>query len=360
VTTPEIDGSPSNERPGSLELEQLHELDAAREEWNELAEQTGNLFSTWEWHSLWWRHFGSARTLLATLCRSSAGQLVAVLPLYLWRGRPLRVVRLVGHHVGDQLGPICRPSDRRAVSEALTAALSRYEADIFLGEHLPGDEKWGALLDAKVLKRDASPALRVDGASWDEFLASCSSNLRSQIRARERRLAREHDIRYRLTASRDELQNDLDTLFALHKLRWGGQATTFARYEEFHRDFAACALDRGWLRLWSLEIDGQPRAAWYGFRFAGIQSFYQSGRDPAWDRSSVGSVALMHSIRDAFADGMSEYRFLRGDEPYKYRFATSDRGVETIGIARGLASRAALAAAGVARRSRLLKDVISP
>jgi CelD/BcsL family acetyltransferase involved in cellulose biosynthesis len=294
------------------------------------------------------------------MCRSSAGQLVAILPLYLWRGRPLRVVRLVGHHVGDQLGPICRPGDRRAVSEALTAALSRFDADVFVGEHLPGDEKWGALLGAKVLKRDASPALRVDGASWDEFLASCSSNLRSQIRVRERRLARQHDIRYRLTASRDELETDLDTLFALHRLRWDEEATTFAKYEAFHRDFAACALDRGWLRLWFLEIDNQPRAAWYGFRFAGVQSYYQAGRDPAWDRSSVGSVVLMHSIRETFDDGMSEYRFLRGDEPYKYRFATSDQGVETIGIARGLASRTALAAVDMARRSRVLKEVISP
>jgi CelD/BcsL family acetyltransferase involved in cellulose biosynthesis len=353
-------GSAPNQPPRSLHLDPLPDLDVAREEWDELAEQTGNVFSTWEWHSLWWRHFGSSRTLLATACRSSTGQLVAILPLYLWRGRPLRIVRLVGHHVGDQLGPIYRPGDLRAVSDALRAALSRFEADIFLGEHMPAEEEWASLRGAKALKHDASPTLHVDGASWDEFLASCSSNARSQIRARERRLARRHDIRFRLTASPLELQNDLNTLFALHKLRWGRQATTFATYESFHRDFAASALDRGWLRLWFLEIDGQPRACWYGFRYAGIQSFYQAGRDPAWDRSSVGSVVLMHSIRDAFADGMSEYRFLRGDEPYKYRFATSDRGVETIAIARGLASRAALAAAGVAQRSRLLKDVVSP
>jgi CelD/BcsL family acetyltransferase involved in cellulose biosynthesis len=285
---------------------------------------------------------------------------VAILPLYLWRGRPLRIVRLVGHHVGDQLGPICRPTDRGAVSEALTAALTRFEADIFLGEHLPGDERWGALLGAKVLTRDASPTLHVDGASWEEFLASRSSNMRKQIRQQERRLAREHEIRYRLTTTHGELQRDLDTLFALHKSRWGSQSTTFSRYEAFHRDFAACALDRGWLRLWFLEIDGQPRAASYGFRFAGIQSAYQAGRAPSWDKYSVGSVVLMQSIRDALEDGVSEYRFLLGAEPYKYRFATSDPGLETIGIARGVASRAALAAARVARRIRLLKDVISP
>jgi CelD/BcsL family acetyltransferase involved in cellulose biosynthesis len=285
---------------------------------------------------------------------------VAILPLYLWRGRPFRIVRLVGHHVGDQLGPICHPSDRIAVSEALTAALSGLEADIFVGEHLPGDEKWGALLGAKVLTRDANPTLRANGASWEEFLSSRSKKLRAQIRRQERRLAREHEIRYRLTTTQGELQRDLDTLFSLHKSRWGSQSTTFSRYEAFHRDFAVCAFNRGWLRLWFLEIDGQPCAAWYGFRFAGIQSFYQAGRAPSWDKYSVGSVLRMHSIRDAFTDGMLEYRFLLGAEPYKYRFATSDPGLETIGIARGVASRVTLSAANVARRSRLLKEMISP
>ena len=47
-----------------------------------------------------------------------------------------------------------------------------------------------------------------------------------------------------------------------------------------------------------------PVAAWYGFRFAGIESYYQSGRDPEWDRHAVGAGILEHSIRQAFADGM--------------------------------------------------------
>jgi hypothetical protein len=56
---------------------------------------------------------------------------------------------------------------------------------------------------------------------------------------------------------------------------------------------------------------------------------------------------------------MSEYRFLRGGEAYKYRFANLDPGVETIGLARGVAPRAILAAVPAARRSRMLKGVLS-
>lgn len=349
-----------DERAGALQLRPLCLLEGANTDWSELAEQVGNIFGTPEWATTWWRHFGAGRRLLATECRSREGRLVAVLPLYLWRGRPLRVVRLVGHHAGDQLGPVCLARDRPAVAEALAAALVDCDADIFVGEQMACAEGWGGLLSAKTLVREGSPILQLEEPDWEGFLASCSRNLRSQIRTRERKLMRTHDVRYRMTASRSELEADLDTLFALHRLRWQGKPTSFMTDESFHREFAACALERDWLRLWFLEIDSVPRAAWYGFRFGGIESFYQGGRDPSWDPYSTGFLVLIHSIREALADGMSEYRFLRGEEEYKYRFASSDPGLETIGLSRGLTSRAALGAALLARRSEMVKRMISP
>ena len=104
--------------------------------------------------------------------------------------------------------------------------------------------------------------------------------------------------------------------------------------------------------MWLLEVDGVPRAAWYGFRFCGVEAYYQAGRDPAWDRWSVGWILLVHSVREALADGMREYRFLRGGEGYKYRWTTTDPGLDTIGLARGAAGHAALAGAQLLRAAK--------
>ncbi len=65
----------------------------------------------------------------------------------------------------------------------------------------------------------------------------------------------------------------------------------------------------GWPR-WTTRLV----AALYGFRFAGSELYYQSGRDPAWDRYAVGFVLLTHAVRAALEEGVSEYRFLRGGE----------------------------------------------
>jgi CelD/BcsL family acetyltransferase involved in cellulose biosynthesis len=329
-----------------LLLEPLQSLDAFAEDWTRLAEASGNIFATWEWSSLWWKYFGRGRKLLATVCRDEAGEIVAILPLYLSSMRPLRVIRFLGHGQGDHLSPICAPADRAAAAQAFRKALDREAFDLFLGDKMPQEPGWTALLGGRMLRHTGSPVLHFDGTSWEELLASRSANFREQVRRRERKLGREHDLEFRLCDDPERLDDDLGVLFRLHLARWGDTGAWYSpAAEAFHREFAARALERGWLRLWLLELDGRPAAAWYGFRFAGAELYYQAGRDPEWERGSVGFVLLAHSIRAAVEDGMGEYRFLEGSEAYKYRFASEDQGLETIAIPRGVRGRAAVAAA---------------
>ena len=333
---------PASSTADELELSEL-ELGAHDDDWRTLAVEAGNVFGTPEWVSTWWRHFGAGRRLLVTACRGRDGQLVAVLPLYLWSGRPLRVARFIGHGPGDALGPVCRSEDRAAVAVALSRALEDWGVSLLVGENVPAEEGWSALLGAKRVEHEGSPVLSIEGRSWEALLASWSKNLRSQVRSRERKLARDHHVEFRLAENPDRLEQDLDTLYALHRARWP-HGSGFDSAESFHRCFAALALARGWFRLWLLEIDGEARAAWYGFRFASAESYYQAGRsaDPAWEQYRLGFVLLAHSIREAAADGAVEYRFLRGDEDFKYRFASHDHGLESFVRARGLPAQAAL------------------
>jgi hypothetical protein len=76
-------------------------------------------------------------------------------------------------------------------------------------------------------------------------------------------------------------------------------------------------------------------------------------------RQPVGFVLLAHAVREALADGMGEYRLLRGGAAYKQRFATSDPGLETFGLPRGAPAQLMLAAARAARgRSLGLRRIL--
>jgi CelD/BcsL family acetyltransferase involved in cellulose biosynthesis len=325
-------------------LTRIADLDAHRADWDALAERSGNVFATWEWNATWWRHFGAGRELWTFACHDDPGRLAAILPLYLSSRRPLRVLRYLGHGPGDELRPVCAPEDRGLAADGLREGLPRSGWDVLLAERMPAAEGWAGRTGGHVLRRESSPVLSIAGRSWDEYLAGRSRNFREQARRRERKLAREHELRYRMADDPARLEHDMTTLFRLHEARWGkhGSGALSGQREGFHRDFAAQALERGWLRLAFLEVDDDPVAAWYGMRYADADWFYQAGRDPAWDGYSAGFVLMVHTIRTAFEDGMREYRLLRGDEEYKGRFAGDDPGLDTVAIPRGLAGRAAI------------------
>jgi CelD/BcsL family acetyltransferase involved in cellulose biosynthesis len=126
----------------------------------------------------------------------------------------------------------------------------------------------------------------------------------------------------------------------------------------FHRAFAHQAFERNWLHLWMLELDDRPVAAHYGFRFGGVEFFYQSGRDPELQRESPGMALLTHAIRNSFDDGVHEFAFLRGHEPYKYRFANDDRGLDSVCVTRGFAAAAALTFIQALRSSPAARKVL--
>lgn len=332
---------------GAPELEALpDDLEHTRFAWDDLALRSGNIFLTWEWASAWWSHFGGKRPLRMLGARRPGGPLISILPLYEASRHPLRVARLLGHGVADQLGPVSDPAHRDEVANVLERAASAEASpwDLVLLERLPATERWADRTTASIVRRETSPVLSIED-SWEDFLASRSSNFRSQVRRRERKLQREWGVRFRLCDGATTLERDLEALFVLHAARWGKASGAFSpRHRAFQRDFAAHALERGWLRLWMAEVGGRPIAAWYGFRFGGMEWYYQAGWDPAWARSSVGFVLLAHTIREAFKDGMREYRLLLGDEPYKTRFTEEDAGVESIVFAGTRLGRAAASA----------------
>lgn len=330
--------------------------------WERLAMESGNVFATPEFFELWWEHFGSGSPLILA-CRMSGDalasrstsegraetdlddpELVALWVLYRRRIGPLSVIRAMGHGCGDELSLICRPDTRMAAVEALSSFVDDEGPDgLMLLDLVRVDDlaefdagSWPRL-DPTVLHSEPCPVLAGQDGGWESYLASSSRNFRQQVRRRERQLAEHHDLSFDLTQSVDALPHDLATMIGLHQRRFdSGQSNTFTEARRrFHEDWARKCLDQDRLRLWTLRLDGEAVAAWYGFRFGSVEAFFQSGRDPDRNQDSVGFVLLAHTIREALEDGMTDYRFLRGDEGYKNRFANGGYQVATVAVPMG-------------------------
>jgi CelD/BcsL family acetyltransferase involved in cellulose biosynthesis len=328
-------------------LERIESLEQARGDWDRLAEGAGHPFATWEWVDAWWRFFGEGKELYSFICRDVSGEVVCILPMYVASTRPVRVARFIGY--GSLRSPLCAPEDRplaaRGVHEAVGSGPGRCR--LVYAEKMPGEQGWGPMVGGSLIATHADPVIRLNGQSWDEYLSSLSTKLRKKVGYEERRLARDHELSFRLTEDPARLADDMDILIRLHETRWGEETTGVFDGPRglMHRELAAGMLARGWLRLWIEEVDGEPAAAFYGFRFSGSDWVYQLGRDLRYERRSVGSVLLGHVIREACNDGMREFRLLDGAAPYKLRFADDDYCSETRLVGGGAVGRVATLAA---------------
>lgn len=339
-------------------IEWIDDLGAVRDDWNRLAAAGRNVFATWEWASHWWRHYGRDGHLALAAVRTPSDGCSALLPLVTERRGPVRLARFIGHGTADELGPVCAPRERPAAARALRGALADAGCDVLLAEHLPASEEWATLLGGTVLRREGFPLVRSPGG-WESYLATRSRNWRKKHGELERRLGREHELRFRLACDPARLDADFDTLVSLYRMRWP-QGSEFLDHVDFHRGLAHAALRQGWLRLWFLHLDGASAACSYGFRFEGIESGFVFARDPRFERESVGTMLHIHVTREALTGGAREYRFLRGDDAYKYRFATNDPQLVSLAVGHGARGRAALAAGIAADRLAPLRRRLLP
>jgi CelD/BcsL family acetyltransferase involved in cellulose biosynthesis len=174
---------------------------------------------------------------------------------------------------------------------------------------------------------------------WDAYLGTLTPTRRQTLRRKERKLQRDHAMAI-TDYDGDRVEEGLRRLIALHERRWengGGEeggAFRDPRVVRLHRRFATemAAMRRLWLT--TLDVSGEPVAAWYGFTWHDTVYFYQSGRDPKWERESVGQVLMGAMIRRAIERGYRRFDFLRGEDAYKKQWTETQAITEEITLFR--------------------------
>lgn len=309
------------------------------ETWDALAPGGGRSpFCGWAWHRAWAdaaprEELAQSHVLVAS---GGDGAIRALVPVRTVR-EPFRHVRVpvVTWAVGDvgcpdHLDLLAAPD---ADLERIAAALEALEWQVLLLGNL-ADDAYGAALLAETLARRGHitrrrplwhcPGMRLP-ESWDAYLATLTPTRRQRVRRTERNLHRRHTAT--LTdfdaASFDE---GWHRLLRLHGDRWSGAgAFRDPRAERLQRAFAGALARAGRLWLVSLELDGEPAAAWYGFTGGDTVYFYQSGRGRRWAGEGVGHVLMGMMIRRAIERGFRRFDFLRGRDEYKLHWTGETR-----------------------------------
>ncbi|MFL5372010.1 MAG: GNAT family N-acetyltransferase [Myxococcales bacterium] len=367
-----------------LRAEVVSDLLAIETEWSALCDEAraGNVFLGPEWLVPWWNQFGDGREICSIAVRDGA-RLVGLLPLFRERvrtgGVPVSRVAFLGDGATgcDYLDVISVPGREAEVREKVLAALGELEWDLCDLDGLWRESPTALLLAQRFqsirptsaraagmagrdvpVARDARlrfvcPHIPLTG-TWQDFLAGLGR--RENLRRREKWLFRQPGVSIEVATTEEQAERAVETFLELHRARWsvegGSDGLSDQHHEDFHREAVKRLARRGWLRLYTLYAARRPVASVYGIVRNGTFLYYQSGYDPAWAQKSVGLVLLARTVEDAFAEKLTDFDFLRGNEAYKAQWARAERWTIQVRLFRGTRARAARLAGTTARMAR--------
>ena len=189
-------------------------------------------------------------------------------------------------------------------------------------ESRAGEHGWHA--DRSVW--DVSPYVELPD-SWDAHVQSLSKKDRHELRRKLRRLEASGEAEYRVyDHGRDDLSGALDAFVSLMSKSSEAKSEFLTpERRSFLETLTATMAEVDSLELAFLDVGGKPVSATMSFREGDRLLLYNSGYDPEYRHLSVGLLLKAYGLRGAIEQGLTEYDFLRGNEPYKYDLGGNDR-----------------------------------
>ena len=290
-------------------------------------------FQSPAWLIAWWNAFAPGK--LMTVAVRDRGRLVALAPFYLEAGPLGRRILPVGISLSDYVDILIDP-----VAD---------DAGDAIVHHLSNCRKgWNALEMADLAPEACALGLPCPAQCSDcvDSSASCpvlhlhagsaDAGAHPAIPPRQRRklrMARHRAERSRgaaILSTTDQTPREwMRTLVNLHATRWQERGhpgvLADARVQAFQGQALTAMCEHGIARLFALSIGTELAGIYYGFLHRGRAYAYLGGFDPQFAYYSPGTILIGLAIEDALREGVDEFHFLRGREPYKYAWGAVDR-----------------------------------
>jgi CelD/BcsL family acetyltransferase involved in cellulose biosynthesis len=328
------------------EIGKCQDFFSLKEEWTAMLGKCDHtVFSTWEWLSIWWKHFGNDKRLVLLLAEEN-DKIVGIAPLM------YSVHRLFGLRQG-RIEFIGTPDSDYNDFVLTNQSEERIKLFISYLNNLP--EKWDCidLMDipqkSKTLQvlssitRNVKPAHKCPFTSLprspDTYLMSLPRKHRKELNRNVRVMEREgFKIDFVDCSDSQSLEEGMNGFFELHQRRWKSKGLPGVfedqRIHDFNLEIAKIFSQNGWLGLYLLKLSDKPVAALYGFKYLSKYYAYLSGFDPQYSKYGVGSLLFMFAINKCIQEGLTEFDFMRGAEEYKDRWNTMARWTQEATLVR--------------------------
>ena len=307
--------------------------------WNPLLEKSGsnNIFSTFEWLSTWWEHFGQDKKLFVLLAMDGE-EVIGIAPLIIEKRRilryaPLKVVSFIGTGVSDYADFIIvkkREEVLRGFFEYLGEKRRLWdEMDLReIREDSPNLELLREILNTKGFIADISetgkcPYVKIDG-DWDGYFKSISKGIRKDIPNRFNRLRRlniKWQVEIDILGNAKEYIDNLFDISISRVLSKNKKNVFHSKHNRmFIRTFIKNFADNKIIYLAIFRIDSNIAAYRLGFLYSGVFYAWSTSINNKYKKFSPGKLLSKEVFHNFFNRNISEIDFLRGEENYKYEW----------------------------------------
>ena len=305
-------------------------------EWDELADRAKVApFLRPGWIAAWRAAFGAGT--LEVLAVRRDGTLGAVLPL---QRRDRALVSPTNGHT-PHFGIVAE--DRDATAELVLALLQRRVPRLTLAFLDPGGDEIaecrrsapaaGYRLLSRTLER--SPYVIV-GGDWDSYITGIKAKELSDLRRRRRRLSEQGEVSFEVADGREELERLLEEGFSIEHSGWKLERYTaivsHPATRSFYTTVARWAVERGWLRLAFLRVDGRPIAFQYGIEADNVYYYLKGGYDHEYHRFAPGQMLVQAMLERAFSVGLDRFEFLGVADEWKLAWTSTLREWERLDL----------------------------
>lgn len=310
--------------------------------WDALAVSERLPYCAPAWQLAWWRHAAPPKAVLRVVAAWDGDRLAGIAPCYAVEA-PLGTWRfaLLAARISSRIQPLAAPADREACAAAFAAALAGGDPapnTLHLSQ-IPEESPWPALL------RDAwpggpaslhhevtvpAPVVNLGGGDLDAWLATRSSNFRSQVRRARRKLV-EQGGGFKDTTAED-VEHGVAELARLHAARWdrrGGSEGMTAGVDRMLVDAGRELIPDRRASIMRVELGGRSIAADLFVSAGGEVTFWNGGFDVEHAALRPGILDLVEVVGEAIAAGCDRLDLGPGDAAYKHRLADAEDRLAT-------------------------------
>ena len=319
----------------ALAIENPDQLRPHLAAWDRLAVLRRQPYGAPDWMLAWWRHAAGKASRLAVVVVRDGPEVIGVAAWHQHRLRTgLRVARLLG--TGHRVEPLALPGREPEVARAIAEALGGMAAGpgALALDRLDARSPWPVLLaregpsGGRVADRQlvGAPVVPIEGLTYDGWLGAHSRSFREQ-RARARRRLEREGATIRLVEDPADVDAAIAAFARITADRWEPPPWGEPRgggVEGMVREAARAMVPAGRMRVWVLEVRGQPVCVQIFVVADGEVGYWNGGFDPDWAQLRPGFETIVRAIEHAISSGDRRVDLGGGASAYKRRLTDAD------------------------------------